>query len=285
MRMLRVWCCALVSALLWFGATAPRRAQATILINEVYANPIGTDDNREFIELKSSTGGVEAMTGLVLLLIDSNGGNTGNVDDAYSLNNYSTGTNGLLMMGNDYDVSDPGPLAGPWNAVYDPATVLKDPSGAPPFTGLGVGDLSNNALSVLLVRGFSGAAGTDLDTNDDGVFDATPWLELVDSVGWRVGTGGVNTERTYALANLSNGAFTPDTAARINGDNTPNSAAAWYGGDLSGDLAYDPAQNFGLPAGAAPTPGSINHPVPEPATWLLALFAAAGLICCGRRFK
>ncbi|MFZ4722691.1 MAG: hypothetical protein ACOYMI_06030 [Phycisphaerales bacterium] len=59
-------------------------------------------------------------------------------------------------------------------------------------TGLSpvAGDLQTSALvlenddnlTFLLVSGFSGAVNTDLDTNDDGVLDSTPWTALLDSV-------------------------------------------------------------------------------------------------------
>ena len=266
---------------------APSRAD--ILFNEIYANPVNTDDNREFIELISTTGGVEAMTGLVLLLIDGNGGSSGGIDDAFNLNNYATGTNGLLIMGNNYDVAVPGPLAGPWNAQWmDPGqgnseTVLKDPSGAAPYSGLGTGDLSNNTFVALLVAGFSGAAGTDLDTNDDGVFDSTPWTSIVDSIGWNEGTGVALAGRTYGVPTLSNVAFTPDSAARILGDVAANSASSWYGGDLLSDLSYDPVQNFNLPPGAVPTPTYDNIPVPEPSTLVLACLAGLALTILRRQ--
>jgi hypothetical protein len=265
------------------------RSNAAILFNEIYANPVGTDDNREFIELISSTGGVEPMTGLVLLLIDANGNASGGIDEAFNLNNYATGANGLLAIGNDYDVATPGPLAGPWNAQWmNPAqgnqqTTLKDPSGATPFTGLSVGDFSNNAFVALLVSGYTGTNGQDLDTNDDGIFETTPWATIVDSIAWNEGTGTALAGRIYGMPSLSNTAFTPDSASRLRGNFTPNSAAAWYGGDLLTDLTYDPIQNFNLPVGATPTPTYANFPVPEPSTLILGAVGGLALVVIRRK--
>ena len=42
--------------------------------------------------------------------------------------------------------------------------------------------LENGSLTILLVRDFSGSVGDDLDTNDDGGLDSTPWSDLNDSV-------------------------------------------------------------------------------------------------------
>ena len=53
---------------------------------------------------------------------------------------------------------------------------------------VGTGDSMNleNADSVtyLLVRGFSGTVGADLDTDNDGTLDVTPWAEVLDSVAF-----------------------------------------------------------------------------------------------------
>jgi hypothetical protein len=42
---------------------------------------------------------------------------------------------------------------------------------------------NSDNLTVLLVWNFTGASGDDLDTNDDGTLDATPWETVIDSVG------------------------------------------------------------------------------------------------------
>jgi hypothetical protein len=40
-------------------------------------------------------------------------------------------------------------------------------------------------VTHLLVRDFSGSNGDDLDSNEDGLLDATPWAAIVDAVGLR----------------------------------------------------------------------------------------------------
>lgn len=42
---------------------------------------------------------------------------------------------------------------------------------------------NSDNVTHLLVQGFSGANGDDLDTNDDGTLDTTPWTTVVDAVG------------------------------------------------------------------------------------------------------
>ncbi|MEM7321733.1 MAG: hypothetical protein AAF531_01495 [Actinomycetota bacterium] len=40
----------------------------------------------------------------------------------------------------------------------------------------------NSPARVLLVQGFNGEVGSDLDTDNDGTLDATPWTRIVDDV-------------------------------------------------------------------------------------------------------
>lgn len=254
--------------------TITAKSHATILFNEVYVNPPGTDDNREFIELISTTGGTESLSGLVLLILDGAGSGIGGIDDAYDLASFATGSNGLLLLGNNFPTV---PIGGPYNSLLAPGTAVADPSGAAPFSGMGASDLGNNGFTLLLVRGFTGIVNADLDTNNDGTLDQMPWTQIVDSVGWRIGSGGVFSDTTYAPANLAQGNFTPDSAARLLGDIRPNTAAAWYGGDIGApDTAYDAVQHFALPPNARVTPGSPNiAPVPEPSTLILTFIGGA----------
>ena len=49
------------------------------------------------------------------------------------------------------------------------------------------GGIENGASTFLLVSNYTGSfTSTDLDTNDDGVFDETPWDAIIDSIGVNV---------------------------------------------------------------------------------------------------
>jgi hypothetical protein len=272
-----------------FIASAADRAHAIVLINEVHVNPPGGDGNIEFIEFISTTGGVEPLTGLVLLQIDGSGPVIGSILEAYNLGANTgasaTGTNGLLLLGNNYPTA---PIGGQWAGILAPETTVGDPTGAAPFSGMGNAELENDGFTLLLVTGFTGAVANDLDTNDDGIFDVTPWTAIQDSVGWRSGQGaGLGfTNRTFATADLSIELFTPDSVSRIAGDFRPNAAEAWYGGDILGDVAtgrdYDPAEQFRAPLGAQVSPGLPNAAVPEPTSILLVLSAAGSIVLLNR---
>ncbi|TWT41331.1 PEP-CTERM sorting domain-containing protein [Botrimarina hoheduenensis] len=195
----------IVVAAFLLGSLAP--ADAAILINEILinhsSNLTAADDDREFLEFRSTTGGVEAMAGLTFLYIEGDGGNTGVIDFALDLSPYSTGTNGLVLFTDGLTA---------WDPAADPAT----PINAVEFVNDDGGgdDLENGSSTYAIVTGFTGAGGDDLDTDNDGVLDATPWDSVVSVVGWT--EASTSDEFSYAAAlggttfTGNNGLFDPD---------------------------------------------------------------------------
>jgi predicted extracellular nuclease len=112
----------------------------------------------------------------------------------------------------------------------------------------------NGTATLLLVRGFTGSVGTDLDTNNDGVLDLAPWQSIVDAVA--VNDGGA-TDRVYSTfslgTSLSGGAFAPGGASRIPNGADTNLASDWRLNDFDGE---------GLPGfGGSPVAGeAFNTP-------------------------
>ena len=238
-------------------------SNALVLLNEVVVNPAAVDSDLEFIELLGTSGGAQSLAGYHLLLIDVGGTNTGTIMEAWNLDGFATGSNGLTLIGDGYPESTP--PGGPYKVEVDAATSMIDPPGFEPEDLGGSGELnrSNNEFCLLLVKGFIGDIGFDLDADDLNGFDSTPWTTWVDSVGYReydtalAQTIGIN----YALADLSQTGFEPDAFARKRGNTTAHSATGWYGGSLiAGDssLAFDQTQNFGLTESGKLTPGSGN---------------------------
>jgi len=257
----------------------------TILLNEININPPPEiDGNYEFIELRSTTNGVESCAGLTLLIIDNTGGQVGEVKEALNLNSYSTGTNGLLLLGNGYDGSPPG---GPWSGFKAAATTVADPSGNVPYSGLGDDDIDpNGGLTFLLVTGYTALTNAnavsaplgDVDINNNSILDwlenprpagsqaTQPYTTVVDSIGFQ---DLANARKPYTTADLSTRpgstpTFAPDNISRrlsrvvVPADQ--NSSAAWYGGNLVGSeanaVAYS-TQFFGDFKGQS-TPGAVN---------------------------
>ena len=128
-------------------------------------------------------------------------------------------------------------------------------------TGLVDSLFQNGTLTFLLVENFQGSAGDDLDTNDDGTLDTTPYATVHDSVA--VSDGGVG-DVTYAepvLTGTFDGVpFVPGGASRIPNGVDTDTLADWKRNDF--DLAGLPGQD-GTPVfpEAFNTPGSVNRAV------------------------
>lgn len=126
------------------------------------------------------------------------------------------------------------------------------------LSNLAPNTLENGTLTLLLVRGFAGAFGQDLDTNNDGVLDLTPWAEVVDSVA--VDDGGAG-DLTYgpALGPSFDGlsTYAPGGASRIPDGLDTDDASDWVRNDF--DLAgIDGYVGTPVEGEALNTPGAPN---------------------------
>jgi predicted extracellular nuclease len=127
--------------------------------------------------------------------------------------------------------------------------------------------LENGTISLLLVESFTGALNDDLDTDNDGTFDVTPWAELVDSVAVDDGGSGDITYGVPALGPNYDGVstFAPGGASRIPDGFDTNSTSDWVRNDF--DLAGLPGFPGSITVGEAyNTPGETNAvyvPPPE----------------------
>jgi predicted extracellular nuclease len=149
---------AAVRRLLLIGAVTVSfgSAQAQTVINEIRIDQPG-DDNDEYFEL---SGDPDAnLTGLTYLVIGDATAGSGVIESVTDLDGESLGDLGLFVA-------------------------------AESTFGLGTADLTTNLnfensdnVTHLLVQGFSGANGDDLDIDDNGVLDATPWTAVLDAVG------------------------------------------------------------------------------------------------------
>jgi predicted extracellular nuclease len=121
------------------------------------------------------------------------------------------------------------------------------------------GALENGTISLLLVENFVGALGNDLDTNNDGTFDVTPWDAVIDAVAVNDGGGS---DLTYSVPSLGPNydglsSFAPGGASRIPDGFDTEAATDWARNDF--DL-------FGIPGfsgspllgEAVNTPGAVN---------------------------
>jgi hypothetical protein len=258
---------------------ATQSLQAAIRLNEIFVNPPSTDNGIEFIELRSTSGGAESMSGLSLIVIEGDGTSAGIVDMVLNLNSFSTGSNGLFL----------------WR---DAATVL-DTSTAPGVQGPSLGtnlnvadfapDIENGTNTYMIVSGLSSitVGVTDLDTDNDGIFDVTPWTSIVDALGFIENDGAQNIAYADDIGYPTFGPF-----AGFNADVLIKMNDKWLGADILGTPAspgpypLDSAR-FGYSDGsthafstilpeAVATPGAIN-PVPEPSTYAVLALLGVGI--------
>jgi hypothetical protein len=208
-------------------ARADGAAGPSAVINEFVANHTSTD-TCEYVEVLGQPGADLAR--LSVLVLDGNvGGNPGAVD--------------LVLPVGDADAS------GRWVSAF--------------LTN----QIRNSTMTLLLVADFSGAAGNDLDLDDDGVLDGEPWSALLDAVA--VHDGGAS-DLTYAGAAVLGQQFdghgeTVGGASRIPDGADTDSPADWvrnaFGGQgLGGGCPV--AEPAGVSGEAINTPGAGNALVP-----------------------
>ena len=113
-------------------------------------------------------------------------------------------------------------------------------------------DMENGTLTILLVEGFTGSVGDDLDTDNDGVLDSTPWIDIVDSVALDDGSTGDITYSPVVLGVAYDGmSFVPGGASRIPNGTDTDTTADWVRNDFDG---------FGFPGfSGTPTPGEAEN--------------------------
>jgi hypothetical protein len=162
-------------------------ALAQVTLNEIRVDQTGTDVD-EYVEFAGAPG--TALTGLTLVVIGDGGGACGTVENVIPLGAYSIQADGYFA--------------------------LRVSSGTPTLTGYDAtvaGSFENSDdLTFLLITGSAPAVAADLDTNNDGVLDVTPWTSIVDHVAITEGlTPNCTTdEYNYSTTDVGpDGSFAP----------------------------------------------------------------------------
>ncbi|EZH75155.1 endonuclease [Aquimarina atlantica] len=102
-------------------------------------------------------------------------------------------------------------------------------------TPFGSNVYENGTLTLLLVKNFTGSLGQDLDTDDDGVFDITPWEERIDDIG--VNDGGasdLNYANVTLLQSFDGSSFTVGGASRFPNGQDTDAVTDWKRNDFDG---------------------------------------------------
>ncbi|MCB0968266.1 MAG: ExeM/NucH family extracellular endonuclease [Ilumatobacter sp.] len=130
-------------------------AVESLLINEIRMDQSGADDD-EYVELIGTPDA--PLDGYTYLVIGDGTGGSGVIENVTPLDGQVLGSDGLFVAA---------------ESTFTLAT-------ADMTTSLNFENSDN--VTHLLVSGFTGADGDDLDTDDDGALDTMPWTSIVDSV-------------------------------------------------------------------------------------------------------
>ena len=130
------------------------------VINEIRSDQPGADMS-EFVEIAAPPG--TSLDGITYVVIgDGGGGLSGVIDFALDLTGQTVPADGLFVAAEStFDV-------GTFGAVVDLTAVL--------------GFENNDNVTHLLVTGFSGAPGDDLDLDNDGMLETEPWTGVMDRI-------------------------------------------------------------------------------------------------------
>ncbi|HZL84114.1 MAG TPA: FlgD immunoglobulin-like domain containing protein [Candidatus Krumholzibacteria bacterium] len=124
-------------------------------INEIRTDQEGTD-NDEFFELAGLPG--ERLTALTYLVIGDGTGGCGVIEAVVSLDGLAIEADGTLVVSEAT------------------SSFVEDVTASLNFE-------NSDNVTHMLVSGFTGTNGQDLDPDDDGDLDTTPWTAIVDAVG------------------------------------------------------------------------------------------------------
>ena len=234
------------------AANVDLRAQ---LLSEIEIDPPSTtSDACQFTEVRGVPG-TAVHAGTYFLSVNSDAGNFGFANQAVNIGGLVFGANGTITLFNSSFGECP-------NRTYGTGTTRFNY-----FSALRVGGGSE---TYLIVRSTSPLfPGLDLDSNDDGIFNAALGITVLDGFALLVNP---EEEFVYGAAagarNISNTTSLdqPDAVTRFPGDPTPFASAAFFFGELAATpdetVAFEAPRSPNFPTGAVLTPGDGNVPTP-----------------------
>ncbi len=191
----------------------------SITINEIRIDQPGVD-NDEYFELFGPAGA--SLAGLTYVVLRGPASNNGLIRSVTNLDGFNLDSNGFFV------VAETTFTLGPPNLIAD----LNFENG--------------ENVTHLLVRDFTGAIGDDLDLNDDGVLDITPWSSIADSVALFRNAGST---RIYSPNVVGpDGSFVPGYVFR-----DPDGTGAWQIGTFNSFADDTPGASNGSGGGGGPT--------------------------------
>jgi hypothetical protein len=140
-----------------------------VQLQEIRIDQLGADDD-EYAEIHGY--GSPTLDGLYYIVIGDGAGASGVVENVTNLSGIMIPASGTLLLAEDADTL---------GAVTDVIVSLNFEN-------------SDNVTHVLVMN-YYGSNGDDLDIDDDGVLDVTPWTDIVDGV--RIINDTLTGEHTY----------------------------------------------------------------------------------------
>jgi len=226
-------------------------ALGQVKFNEALINvPGGADQGSEFFELISDSPNY-AMDGLAILVIegDSPASGLGRIDAVLNLTGKSTGANRLFLWRDTAQALVP---------AADAETTVYVQDFNP--------DIENGSNTYVLVEGFTGTVGSDIDANDDGIVDATFWTRVLDCVGY-IDNGNISTTgKQYAtqLGGVDITDYDPNTTTGFTPDGFARTECGWLSEDVlgaqPGPYFNDAEDTLFFPAGGSVDPSYLMTP-------------------------
>lgn len=131
----------------------PPEPGVQFFLSEIRADQPGADDD-EYLEIAGPAGA--SLSGVTFVIVGDGAGGAGVIEEVLDLTGQSLSADGAFVAAeSSFSLG-----------AADLVTSLNFENGDNP--------------TFFLVRGFTGTDGQDLDTDDDGVFETTPWSEVVD---------------------------------------------------------------------------------------------------------
>jgi hypothetical protein len=133
----------------------------TVVLNEILINPAGSD-TQEYVEIASDAGVPVLLDGLYYIVIGDGSAEDGSgvIEEVIDLTGQIIPADGYFLM------------------CEDTATFIAD---CDLVTDINLENDDN--VTHMLVAGFNGSNGQDLDTDNDCVLDVLPWAGVLDTIG------------------------------------------------------------------------------------------------------
>ncbi len=233
---------------LWSAFSMSASAQ---LINELDINPGGTDQPCEYIELRGTPGAIIENVHFVAFEGDAAPSGTADFVVTFASPGPAFGSNGLIVVTGTVACGA---------RTYPPETTRLQTALLDAANGL-----ENGTISFLLISSTTAITpATDYDTDNNGTLEGLPaGATVLDAVAWTDGDAG---DIMYGGVTLTAAGGTIGASTRFPSNTTANSAAAWYGGAMTGTndaTTYSPTvRTANFPSDGALTPGAPNVGTP-----------------------